>query len=146
MEHPFFNGEKCVSCEEGQLFNAESKECEECPEGEEFVLATHHCQAPDVTNPEAIDRIIASDPESLKEPTEADVPCPADKPFFNVDYCMACDDEDYPYFNVDSGKCENCPDDKVLDRHTHSCVVPDLITNFDAGLNRLRIEEGQNFD
>jgi hypothetical protein len=110
MEAPYFDGHNCITCDEGLLFNAETKKCEECPKGETFVLITHHCQEPSVTDPDEIDRVMTADPASLANATEADVPCPEDMPFFNGEYCIACDDKNAPLFNADTGKCDNCPD------------------------------------
>lgn len=63
---PYWNGLSCVSCKNGEVWNAENSECIRCPEGFIFNYATGQCE--DQT------------PEPKPEPVPVLIPTPIPMP------------------------------------------------------------------
>ena len=133
VKTPFFDGENCIDCELGQVFNMGTSSCEECPEFKVFNKETHSCdEQPMISNTKNYNWI-AEDGKQLEEENEAAVgngtaECPKDKPYSVGTSCIACENDEV--FDADSKSCSTCPDDKVIDMHNHVCIEPTLfVTN-----------------
>lgn len=131
QEEPFFDGEQCIKC--FSLFNSYTGGCVVCPENTAWNSSTDLCvssdggsvdpsvdpNSPTISNPAAADRIKGPDPV----PTEAQVPCPVETPFFDGHQCLSCPEQ----FDASTGQCFACEAPAQWNPSTDSCA--ELISN-----------------
>ena len=75
---------------------------------------------PPFTNSNNLNRTIFEPNKTADDysPGENDVECPEERPFFNGDECIECEDQ----FNLTTKECTTCPDGVVFDPELHDCV------------------------
>ena len=87
---PYDDGEKCLACER-QIWNPETLKCEDCPESAPL-FNNGKCEAcKSGTHYNATTFECVSCPSNkVYDSNSKECACPADKPHFNNELCLAC--------------------------------------------------------
>lgn len=106
---PYYNGNTCISCGTGLLFDVTTLTCTSCGSGQSYNQTTHKCVT--ITYYSNLTNInwTSTNPDNVKKTaqtlagTPGSIACPSDTPFYDGTKCIGCTTGQY--FNFDGLKC-----------------------------------------